>query len=205
MSLAFAQKPFHMSLPEFLGFLDSRPEEERWQLIAGVPIMMSSPTIAHQRIASNLERYLNETLERVKPEWRADREIGLILDEFGEYRPEPDLTVVDVDFDARQRHVDRFYVVVEVVSDSDEARFARTEQSVLEAKMRFYKDHAQNRAVVVIRQDKISVELHLRDAAGAWPSEPEVLNAADDMLILPGVGPICRLSQLYKGTSLVKQ
>jgi Uma2 family endonuclease len=56
-----------MSGPAFREFQDHRPDHERWELIAGVPMMMSPPTIAHNRIAGNLERLLNEALERHAP------------------------------------------------------------------------------------------------------------------------------------------
>ena len=58
MTIAVARKHPFMNLPEFLCFLHSRPDEERWELIEGVPMMMPPPRIAHQRIASNLERHL---------------------------------------------------------------------------------------------------------------------------------------------------
>jgi Uma2 family endonuclease len=52
-----------LSVALFRGFLEGRPEEERWELIDGLPVMMAPPTKAHQRIASNLERLLNDALE----------------------------------------------------------------------------------------------------------------------------------------------
>ena len=62
MSVAVARRHLPMNVPEFLGFLRSRPDEERWELIGGFPMMMAPPTIRHQRIASNLERLLNDVL-----------------------------------------------------------------------------------------------------------------------------------------------
>src|SRR6266705_1540555 len=109
MPVAVARKQSLMSVADFLGFLRSRPDEECWELFNGIPMMMTPPTIAHQRIASNLERYLNDALRERKPAWRADREIGVVLKQFGHYRPEPEIAVVDADIDAGQRHADRFY------------------------------------------------------------------------------------------------
>src|SRR6516164_408420 len=60
-----AQRPGRagrMSAQQFRTFQDGRPDHERWELIAGVPMMMAPPTIAHNRIASNLERLLNDAL-----------------------------------------------------------------------------------------------------------------------------------------------
>jgi hypothetical protein len=44
-----------MSGAEFRSFQERRPDRERWELVAGVPVMIIPPTIAHNRIASNLE------------------------------------------------------------------------------------------------------------------------------------------------------
>ena len=44
-----------LSIAAFRAWRDARPEKERWELIAGVPMMMAPPTHDHQRITSNLE------------------------------------------------------------------------------------------------------------------------------------------------------
>lgn len=41
------QRP-RLSVELFRGFLESRPDEERWELIDGVAVMMAPPTLAHQ-------------------------------------------------------------------------------------------------------------------------------------------------------------
>jgi hypothetical protein len=40
---------------------------EHWELIEGVPMMMTPPNRRHQRIASNLESLLNAALRRHDP------------------------------------------------------------------------------------------------------------------------------------------
>ena len=57
------RSPPRLSVELFRGFLEGRPDEERWELIEGVPVMMAPPTLAHQLIASNLQRLLHEALE----------------------------------------------------------------------------------------------------------------------------------------------
>jgi Uma2 family endonuclease len=51
-----------MSGAEFRAFQARRPDHERWELLGGVAMMMTPPTIAHNQIASNLERLLNAAL-----------------------------------------------------------------------------------------------------------------------------------------------
>ena len=47
-----------MTIEEFLAFTDTRPEEERWELIEGVPVLNPSPIDYHQMIVSNIVAYL---------------------------------------------------------------------------------------------------------------------------------------------------
>jgi Uma2 family endonuclease len=39
---------------QFLDFYMTRPDGERWQLVDGLPMMMTPPTFDHQKIAKNL-------------------------------------------------------------------------------------------------------------------------------------------------------
>jgi Uma2 family endonuclease len=50
------------SVAMFRDWITSRPDEQHWELIEGVPVMMAPPTAAHQRIVTNLENLLNDAL-----------------------------------------------------------------------------------------------------------------------------------------------
>jgi Uma2 family endonuclease len=189
----FLRRQPQLSLKVFHAFRDSRPEEEKWELIDGVPMMMPPPTLVHQRIASNLEALLNERLQLVKPAWRADREIGLLVPGDEKYNPEPDVTVIDAEIRLGQLYSERFYVVAEVLSESDQPE-------VIAAKLAYYKSHAPNRAVLLVRQDRLGVTVHARLDAIGW-SERE-LTAADDVIELPEIGRIGTVGQLYRHTPL---
>ena len=69
----------HLSVELFRGFLEGRPEEERWELINGVAVMMAPPTKAHQRIASNLERLLLDALEKHDVSLTVYQSVGINL------------------------------------------------------------------------------------------------------------------------------
>jgi hypothetical protein len=47
--LARGQHGKPMTIEEFLAFTDTRPQEERWVLIEGVPVMNASP-VGHRQI-----------------------------------------------------------------------------------------------------------------------------------------------------------
>jgi Uma2 family endonuclease len=181
-----------VTLEQFHAFRDSRPAEEKWELIAGVPNMMPPPTLVHQRIARNLEALLNACLMRSKPQWQADREIGLLLPDDESYNPEPDVTVIDAAIQLGQVYAERFYFVAEVLSENDKPR-------MLDLKLAWYQRHEHCRAVLFVRQDRMNATLHTRDAGG-W-SERRLIDAPA-RIVLPEIGDIGTLGELYRSTPL---
>jgi Uma2 family endonuclease len=187
----FLRRRPQLTLEQFHAFRDERPKEEKWELIGGVPMVMPPPTLMHQRISGNLEAMLNDGLSRVNPEWRADREIGLLLPDDDKYNPEPDVTVIDADIAIGQIYAERFYFVAEVLSGSDKP-------AVLNAKLAYYKEHPPCRGVLFVRQDRIEAELFVRDAA--WVSQ-RMLDPAG-RIVIPAIGDIGPLAGLYRHTPL---
>jgi Uma2 family endonuclease len=202
MSVAAARESLRMNVAEFLGFLRSRPDEERWELIGGIPMMMAPPTIWHQRIASNLERLLNDALRAQGSPWRADREIGLVLAASGYYRTEPEIAVVDADIDGKQSHASRFYLVAEVISPGDEAAYDDSGRRVIDVKLALYESHAHNRCVVLIRQDRVEVAMHVRRGDGTWADQPVLLTSLGDAIEISEIGRLGTVGDVYADTPL---
>jgi Putative restriction endonuclease len=73
------QQRASLSIGTFRAWAESRPDEQHWELIDGVPTLRQPLTRAHQRIASNLERLLNDALVRVAPGRAAYQRVGLNL------------------------------------------------------------------------------------------------------------------------------
>jgi Uma2 family endonuclease len=189
----FLRRTPQLTMRQFHAFRDERPKEEKWELIDGVPIMMPPATITHVRIARNLEGLLNARLAAVKPEWQADREVGLWLKGDEKYNPEPDVTVIDTAHVLGQIYVQRFYFVAEVLSESDK-------KAVLEAKLRYYQDHEHNRCVLFVRQDHVGAVQHDRQPRGGW--RRRTLTKLGAVLAIPDIGTIGRLGDLYRSTPL---
>ncbi|MBR0955762.1 Uma2 family endonuclease [Bradyrhizobium japonicum] len=187
----------HMSGERFRAFQEGRPDHERWELVAGVPIMMTPPTIAHNRIAGNLERLLNDALARHDQGRIAMQRPGIELGS-GEFRPEPDVAVIDAEYEPDQRFVDRAYLLAEIVSATDGTRVPDTETKWIDVKRTIYLAHAACDAVLIIEQDRMEVRLDARTQAG-WNSQ--TLGASDD-LKLPEFGLQCAVADLYEGTPL---
>ena len=189
-----------MSATEFRAFEAGRPEHERWELIAGVPVMMPPALIVHNRIAGNLCRLLNAALDDFDPTRFAVQgsgvELGLDVDD---YRPEPDVMVLDADYPAEQRYVERAYLLAEVVSSTDYERIPGGVEPWIEVKRRLYLAHAPCEAVVIIDQTRIEVRVDIRTGAG-WKGME--LTDSNDELALPSFGLRCRVADLYDGTPL---
>jgi Uma2 family endonuclease len=181
-----------LTMEQFHAFRDERPKEEKWELIDGVPIMMPPPTLVHQRIADNLNQLLNAHLREAKPEWRAVRDAGVWLKGDEKYNPEPDVVIIDAIIALGQVYAQRFYLTAEVLSGSDK-------KPVMAAKLRYYQDHAHNRCVLLVRQDRVGAEQHIRQD-NTWRLRR--LAGATSRLDIPDVGVIGCLGDLYEATPL---
>lgn len=190
MTGAVRQNDPILSVASFRSWLTSRPDEEHWELIGGVPMMMTPPNRRHQRIASNLEALLNAALKRHDPKFVAYQAIGLNVVSTVPYDPEPDVAVIREDENPDPRYADRFYLVAEVLSDSDKA--------VIESKREIYRAHPSCVCILLVRQDEIEIMVDRR-AADGWHTQ--VLHAPDE-LKLPDFGLACRVKDVYRDTPL---
>jgi Uma2 family endonuclease len=179
-----------LSVASFRAWLESRPEEEHWELIEGVPMMMTPPNRRHQRISSNLEALLNAALRRHNPALTAYHDIGVNILSTVPYDPEPDVAVIREDENPDPRYADRFYLVAEVLSESD--------KSVIESKRDIYRAHASCTCILLVRQDRLEITVDRRTLDG-WRSQ--VLHGADE-LTLPEFGLTCSVRDIYDDTSL---
>lgn len=159
MTVKAERKRPGLSIDAFRAFYQGRPDEERWELIDGVPMMMAPPTFVHQRIASNLERLLNDALDAHDPTRAAYQRGGLNLRRaVANYDPEPDVVVVDLVLAPDQHYADRFYLAAEVVSQSDSKK--------LSGKREIYKLHDDCLCVLTVQQDRRHVRVDTRTASG---------------------------------------
>jgi Uma2 family endonuclease len=190
MAGAVRQTSPMLSVASFRTWLESRPDEEHWELVEGVPMMMTPPNRRHQRIASNLESLLNAALKRHNPAFVAYHDIGVNIVSTVPYDPEPDVTVIREDENPDPRYADRFYLVAEVLSESDKA--------VIESKRDIYRAHPCCTCILLVRQDRMEIIVDRRTNDG-WRSE--VLHAADH-LNLPEFGLNCLVDDAYRDTLL---
>lgn len=181
------------SVEEYFALIESRPEEERWQLIDGVAMMMPPPTLVHQRIAANLALELNTHFRAHHPQLFAFQEVGLIVPEAELFRPEADVAVLDAMADY-ESYANKFYFVAEILSDSN------TDKDIAVKRQR-YLQHPDNLYFVLIEQKRVRVEIFARMAG--WG--PTLLECVDAALDIPEWGFRVPLAALYRGTPLALQ
>jgi Uma2 family endonuclease len=179
-----------LSVASFRAWLASRPDEEHWELIEGVPMMMTPPNRRHQRIASNLETLLNAALKRHNPVFVAYHDIGVNIVSAVPYDPEPDVAVIREDENPDPRYAERFYLVAEVLSESD--------KDIIESKRDIYRAHPSCTCILLVRQDRLEIIVDRR-TGGGWHSQ--VLDGADELTV-PEFGLICPVRDVYRDTPL---
>jgi Uma2 family endonuclease len=192
--------PVRLAMEQFHAFYNERPEHEKWELIDGIALMMPPPMLMHQRIARNLDTLLNRRLQATNPQWQSDRAISVRLPKDERYNPEPDVTVIDTEIGLDQIYAERFYFVAEVLSESNRPELsAGSDQPLyLAKKLAYYRAHEHCRAILFIRQDCIEATFYSRHNAFA----PVILSNPGDRLIIPDIGEIGSLADLYRYTPL---
>jgi Uma2 family endonuclease len=178
------------SADQFLDFYLTRPNGERWQLVDGLPMMMTPPNKVHQRLARNLEHLLDAALLVSRPDLLTYRELGVRLPGDRNFNPEPDLVVVTADA-SYTYYDDRFFLVAEVISPSNTAE-------MINRKVELYQRHPDNLYCLTIDQDSVHITLYARD--DDWRRTD--LTSLGDTLRLPAFGFEAKLADIYKGTPL---
>ena len=81
-----------MTVEEFYAFTDSRPDEEKWELIDGEPTLNAAPSPRHQWIVRNLVLALGTREREMKAAWAVLPGLGVRVSDVD--RPEPDVLVI---------------------------------------------------------------------------------------------------------------
>jgi len=194
MAVATQRKPPRLSRELFRAFYATRPDEEHWQLIDGVAVMMTPVTVVHQIIATNLQLLLLQALKHHAPALTALPRLGVnIAPPVEDYDPEPDVVVIDASIgrDPNARYIDHFYLAAEIVSASDRVW--------VEKKREIYKLHETCTDILTVQQDRLEVRVDTR-ANDIWSEQ--LLKQPDNLLVLPSLGLSCKVSDLYAGTAL---
>ncbi|MGL5115548.1 MAG: Uma2 family endonuclease [Beijerinckiaceae bacterium] len=175
-----------VALDDYIVFREARPERERWTLLEGVAFMMPPPSVRHQRLTLNLINILNEGLDRIRPEWVALGAVGLAPRELRDFRPEPDVAVIEARQDDRVWS-ENFLLAAEVVSEANTT-------AMLLAKQKAYTAHPACLHVLVVEQKEPRIGLLSRTS-----DFREVrLSGLATRLEMPEFGVSCTLADIYR-------
>jgi len=183
-----------MTVEEFYAFTDVRPEEEKWELIDGEPILNASPSPTHQWIISNLVFALTQRARQLNAPWAVLPGLGVRVSPTN--RPEPDVLVVPrsaSSTDPQGRDRGDVIVAFEVLSPSTEERDMRWKRAA-------YTSLPSLANYVVIAQDTPEVVVFGRDVGFA----ERRVQSLSESLNLPSLGISVPLSEIYHDMEWVR-
>jgi Uma2 family endonuclease len=179
-----------MTIEDFYAFTDTRPDEEKWELIDGEPVLNAAPAYVHQQIVGNL-LYVLGALRRAKSRtWMAIPGIGIRLS--NTKRPEPDVLIRPRSAPTTEpigRDCDDVIVAFEVLSPSTRDRDLRWKRSA-------YAELPSLTHYVVIAQDAVVV---FSRAAGFADRRLRELNESAEF---PELDISLSLADIYRDTGL---
>lgn len=181
-----------MTVEEFYAFTDTRPDEEKWELFDGEPVLNASPAPPHQFIVANIIFTLTLRAREVNAPWAVIPGIGARVSDIS--RPEPDVMVVPrlgEGLDPGQRDTTKAFVLFEIMSPSTSSRDLKWKRAA-------YTGMPVLSHYVVIAQDAVNVVVFDR-AAGF---EERRLTSLSDVVEFPALGAVLPLSEIYRDTQL---
>jgi Uma2 family endonuclease len=177
-----------MSVEEYFAFADSRPDDEKWELIDGEAVLQASPSDTHQTIVANIIYCLQAVQRERRPSWKVIPGIGLRTAPAS--LPEPDV-LIRPKTPRMGRECDDAIVAIEVLSESTADRDLRW-------KRKAYARLASVMYYVVIAQDAVEVVVFARASKFA-EQRIESLAATLD---LPSLGISLPLAEIYQDTDV---
>ncbi len=181
-----------MTVEEFYAFTDTRPDEEKWELIDGEPVLNASPSRLHQRIIKNVILGLSK-FEQTWAAWETLPGLGVRVSDTE--RPEADVVIIPKEsssLDPLERDRSDVIVAFEVLSPSTSSRDLKWKRAA-------YTGMSALSHYVVIAQDAVNVVVFDR-AAGF---EERRLTSLTDSVEFPALSAVLPLSEIYRDTGLV--
>ena len=181
-----------MTVEEFYAFTDTRPDEEKWELIDGEPLLNASPSPVHQGIVKNVLVMLTLQERARETSWTVLPGLGVRVSRTN--RPEPDILIIPCgppSQDPLERDVMEVIVACEVLSPSTadrDLRWKRTAYTSLPSLTHY----------VVIAQDAVDVVVFARDDGFA----ERHFRSLSDSVELPALGISLPLAEIYRDTGL---
>jgi len=181
-----------MTVEEYFSFTDTRPDNEKWELIDGEPILNASPSGLHQAILHNLDVLLGIMQLQQPQAWECTPGLGVRVSDVS--LPEPDLFILPagtIERDPLSRETRDVLVAFEILSPSTAERDLRWKRVA-------YTSLPSLKYYVVVAQDAVDVVVFARET-GFTEHRIRSLNGSVE---LPALGIALPLEGIYRGTGL---
>jgi Uma2 family endonuclease len=179
-----------MTIEEFLAFTDTRPEEERWELIEGVPVLNPSPIDYHQIVVTNIVTLLMRAKVEIEASWLPLAGTGTRVPASVHSLPQPDVMVKEHPPTGSPVSDDAL-VLFEVLS--------RTNTKADQAwRRRVYASVPNCRHYVTVSLKAVEVAAYDRDSR--WSGRN--FRSLADALALPALGLSIPVADIYRWTPL---
>jgi Uma2 family endonuclease len=173
-----------MNVEEFFAFTDSRPDNEKWELIEGEAVLHATPLSPHQVIVGNVISWLHNFRRARRPTWIAIPGIGVRVSSTS--LAEPDVLIRPT-IPRVGRECDDPMVAIEVLSDSTADRDLRW-------KRKAYARLPSLMYYVIIAQDAVEVLVYARTS---YFTEQRIESLAAT-LDLPAIQVSLPLADIYQ-------
>ena len=177
-----------MTIEEFLQFTATRPDDEKWELIEGQPVLNATPTDFHQLIVANIIGELIAVRGSSSASWLVLPGVGTRVPISPRSLPEPDV-MVKAQPGTGKSVSDEALVLFEVISPSNDAPDQAWRRKV-------YASIPNLQHYVTVQQKRVSVTRH--DRANDW--KVVQIDAIDATLELPALGGAIPLRTIYRDT-----
>jgi Uma2 family endonuclease len=179
-----------MTIEEFLAFTDTRPEEERWELIEGVPVLNPPPIDYHQIVVTNISGFLWRFKAERSPSWIPLIGTGTRVPASEHSLPQPDVMVKEHP-PTGSAVSDDALVLFEVLSRSN----TRADQGW---RRKVYASVPNCQHYVTVSLKAVQVDAY--DRSSGW--EKRGFSSLSDGLALPALNVSIPLADMYRWTPL---
>jgi Uma2 family endonuclease len=182
-----------LTIEEFLAFTDTRPDEERWELIEGIAILNPSPVEHHQVVVTNIAAYLMAHKQRTGVSWLPMIGVGTRVPISPRSLPQPDVFVKEGAATDSPVTEDAL-VLFEVLSRSN----TKADQAW---RRKVYASVPNCRHYVTVSLKAVEVDAYDRDSGWKKRSVADLAVTLD----LPALGLSMPLADIYRWTPLGPQ